>query len=89
MATEVVGRAPKKLIRVAICPGKDPVQVPMDQMTYLCPETGQTIATMLFDSVYHAASAAILVHDKQMDNDDIMQSSYAPQLHFSREDDES
>lgn len=88
MGTEIVGAAPRRVIRVAICPGKDPVQVPMGQMTYVCPETGQVIATILFDPAYHAKSAAELAADKQMEHDSKMFSSFAPQLHLSPEDDE-
>ena len=90
MGSEVVGAAPRRLIRVAICPSEEcewhgvPVPVPNEQLTYLC-SCGETIDTQPFNLDAHERSLQGLEEDRDAAIDSTVRWCYAPQLNLDKD----
>lgn len=90
MGSEVVGASPRRIVRVAICSETEceergiPIQVPGDQMTYLC-SCGQEIPTQLYNLDAHEKTRRLCQEDRSADIDSTVRWCYAPQLSLDKD----
>ena len=93
MGTEVVGAAPRRIVRVAICSDPEceevgvPVEVAADVLVYTC-SCGQEVPTQLFNADAHEKSARLLAADRSSEIDSLARWCYAPQLSLDKDDGE-